>query len=303
MEANWRWVALTAVAPISWGATYYVTRHVLPADLPLWGSALRALPAGLLLMALSRRLPHGRWWWRSLVLGALNVGAFFVLIYVASHLLPTSVAASIMATSPLVLAGFAWALAGERPTPRLLAGAITGIAGVLLVLGAAFHGIDARGVVASLSAMVMSSLGYVLTKRWRDGTGVLDVTAWQVTVGGLGLAVAAAVAEGPPPHLDAAGWAGAAFVSLVATALAMYCWFTGLARLSAGTVGIVGLLNPVTGVLLGTALAGERLTPVQFVGIAMVVGGLLMARRRSHRVSTAPADAHPEAVARGSEGR
>ncbi|WP_205783018.1 hypothetical protein [Microbacterium sp. ABRD28] len=64
METKWRWLLLTAVAPISWGATYYVTRHFLPADAPLWGAALRALPAGLILLLLARRLPRGAWWGR-----------------------------------------------------------------------------------------------------------------------------------------------------------------------------------------------------------------------------------------------
>ncbi|MFF1797479.1 EamA family transporter, partial [Kitasatospora sp. NPDC058263] len=72
MEANIRWILVTAVAPVAWGANYYVTREFLPADRPLWGAALRALPAGLILLALARRLPRGAWWWRSAVLGLLN---------------------------------------------------------------------------------------------------------------------------------------------------------------------------------------------------------------------------------------
>ena len=76
--------AITAVAPVAWGANYVVTRQLLPMDVPLWGSALRALPAGLVLLAVARALPRGVWWWRSAVLGTLNVGAFFLLVYVAA---------------------------------------------------------------------------------------------------------------------------------------------------------------------------------------------------------------------------
>ena len=62
---------------------------------PLWGGLLRALPAGLILLADRRGvLPTGSWWWRSLVLGALNVGGFFVLIYIAGQRLPSSLAAT-----------------------------------------------------------------------------------------------------------------------------------------------------------------------------------------------------------------
>ncbi len=85
MEVNGRWVALTAVAPITWGASYFVTRQLLPLDAPLWGATLRALPAAMVLLALVRALPRGAWIWRSVVLGLLNVGVFFVLVYLAAH--------------------------------------------------------------------------------------------------------------------------------------------------------------------------------------------------------------------------
>lgn len=70
-------VALTALAPISWGSTYAVATELLPPDRPLFTGVMRALPAGLLLTALARRLPTGAWWWKSAVLGTLNIGAFF----------------------------------------------------------------------------------------------------------------------------------------------------------------------------------------------------------------------------------
>ena len=52
-------IALTALAPISWGTTYAVTTEFLPADRPLFTGLVRALPAGLLLLAISRTLPRG----------------------------------------------------------------------------------------------------------------------------------------------------------------------------------------------------------------------------------------------------
>ncbi len=109
-------IALTAVAPISWGMTYVVTLEWLPPDRPLLSGLLRALPAGLLAIAIGRRLPHGSWWWRAAVLGVLNIGAFFALLFLAAYRLPGGVAATLRAVGPLATAGFALALLGERPT-------------------------------------------------------------------------------------------------------------------------------------------------------------------------------------------
>ena len=285
MEGKWRWVLITAVAPIAWGSTYFVTKQLLPADSPLWGAAIRALPAGILLMLFARRRPRGVWWWRSAVLGILNVGAFFVLLYVAAQLLPSSVAASIMAAAPLVMIGLAWALASERPVPRVVAGALIGMLGVLLIVATSSTGVNAWGVVASASAMVMSALGYVLSKRWASDIPVLSLTAWQLLAGGGALTIAALTFEGAPPALDTGAILGFAYVSVIATALAFWCWFTGLKRLSAGTVGVIGLLNPVTGVLLGTLFASEPLTLIQIGGVILVLLGVVVGQQRSARAA------------------
>ncbi|MFJ7249921.1 DMT family transporter [Kitasatospora sp. NPDC098652] len=281
MEANARWVLLTALAPLAWGANYWVTHAYLPADHPLWGAALRALPAGLLLLAVARRRPHGPWWWRSALLGLLNTAVFFVLLYLASQLLPTSTAATVMAASPLAMLLTAWVLAGQHPHRAHLAGAVIGLGGVALtVLGGA--GVpDGRGLAASAGAMLVSSVGYVLAARWREGADPLAATAWQLTAGGLLLLPPAVLAEGAPPPLAGRTLLAFGYVTLVATALAFACWFAGLRHLPAGTVGLLGLLNPLAGVLLGTALDGDALGPRQGAGLVLVAAGILLGRPRA----------------------
>ncbi len=140
---------------------------------------------------------------------------------------------------------------------------------------------------AGLLLLAVSSFGYVLAKRWSAEVDVLASTAWQLLGGGLLLlpfAVAFAFAfafafEGSPPTLDAPELLGFAHVAIVATAVAFAAWFAGLRRLPAATVGLLGLLNPVTGVLLGTAIAGETLTLRQICGLMPTLTGILLGRR------------------------
>ncbi len=285
---TWPWLLVTAIAPIAWGSNYFVTRQFLPLDHPLWGAALRALPAGILLVAVARSRPRGAWWWKSLVLGALNVSAFFVLIYLASQLLPSSVASTIMASSAAALMLLAWPLLAERPGGFAIAGAALGFGGVCVMLlgGGGSAGADAGirplGVLASLAAMLLSSLGFVLSKKWSTGReSTLATTSWQLVAGGLLLLPFAALVEGAPPALDAPAVAGFAYVTVVATALAFVAWFSGLRHLPASTVGLIGLLNPVTGVLLGTLVAGEVFGPAQALGTALVLGGVMLGRART----------------------
>ncbi|WP_256725197.1 EamA family transporter [Streptomyces acidiscabies] len=315
MEANVRWTLLTALAPVAWGANYFVTHEYLPPDSPLYGAALRALPAGLVLLVLRRRLPRGVWWGRSAVLGLLNASVFFVLVYVASQLLPTSVASTVMAVSPLTMMLIAWGMVAERPRSAHLAGAAVGLAGVCLMLFTGADGTSLVGVLASAAAMLVSSFGHVLTKHWSSGVDVLAATAWQLTAGGLFLLPVAAVVEGAPPALSGSALLAVGYTSLIATALAFAVWFAGLRHLPAGTVGLIGLLNPVTGVLLGTAVAGDSLSGRQLGGLVVVLAGVVLGRpgragskenratnrnrkgttpNRKTPVKEEPAPAHPE---------
>ncbi len=93
------------LAPVVWGTTYLTTTEFLPPDRPLTAAALRALPAGLVLVAMTRQRPHGAWWWRSLALGTLNIGAFFALLFVAAYRLPGGLAAALGAVQPLLVGG------------------------------------------------------------------------------------------------------------------------------------------------------------------------------------------------------
>ncbi|MDP9825046.1 DMT family transporter [Kineosporia succinea] len=294
MEANARWAALTAIAPIAWGTTYYVTRHTLPADYPFYGGAGRALPAGLLLLLITRRLPKGSWWWRSVVLGAINFGAFFTLIYATAQLLPASVASTLMATSSVMMMLLAWPLLGERPQVLSAIGAAVGIGGVALMLLGDPGSVDYRGVVTSLAAMTLSCLGAILTTRWSPSGSILALTSWQLIAGGLLILPVAVVLEGTPPALTPERLAGYGYTTFVATALAFVVWFQGLRRLAAGTVGLIGLLNPVAGVLVGVLVGSEAFGAKQALGVLLVVGGILLGQPLVRRRFRAPALVAPE---------
>lgn len=276
MEVNSRSkILITAIAPLIWGSTYYVTRHFLPMDYPLTGSAIRALPAGLLLLLFTRQLPRGIWWLKTLVISSLTISGFFVLVYLAGSRLPSSIAALIMALSPIATILMARLLLNERITTPKLMGGILGIIGVALLLGGFSGTLDVLGLVASACAMLTSALGFVLTRRWQPPVGPAAFTAWQLTAGGLVLFPLALVLEGPLPPQEPVTYAGYAYIIIFASVVAYLCWFSGLAHLQASTVSIIGLLNPLTGLLLGTLLAGESLTLFQGLGCLLILTGIM----------------------------
>ena len=267
------WIVLTALAPAVWGTTYIVTTRALPPGHPVFAALIRALPAGVLALLASRTLPRGTWWWKSLVLGALNMACFFPLLFVAAQRLPGGVAATLGAAQPIIVAGLAVVVLSEHPSVwRLIWGGI-GVVGVALVVLGPQAGLDALGVAAGLGGAVSMGLGVVLTKRWGrpDGVSALSLAGWQLTGAGLLLIVPALVIDGVPAGIDATAVAGYSWLGLVGGLAAYVVWFEGIRRLPVTPTALLGLLSPLTAALLGHLVIGEVLTSIQLLGFALAL--------------------------------
>ncbi len=279
---------VTAVAPIAWGTTYIVTENFLPPDRPLFAAAARALPAGLVLLAWRRQLPHGDWWWKSALLGLCNIGLFFPLIFLAAYELPGGLAATVQAMSPLAVMAIALPALGERPGVRRVVAALVGLLGVGLLVLRAGGELSTLGLVAAVGSVVVSALGFVLVKRWPSPTDMLTTISWQLVAGGLVLVPVALLVEGAPPALSATNLGGLLWLTTMGTAVAYYCWFRGLVRMPAGAVAIVGLVNPVVGTVLGVLFAGELFGWAQALGMVLVLGGVVAGQRLAVRPQRHP---------------
>ncbi|WP_329584423.1 DMT family transporter [Kitasatospora sp. NBC_01250] len=279
-------ILLTALAPSVWGTTYYVTTQFLPPNRPLLAAVLRALPAGLLLVAATRRLPKGSWWWRSLVLGALNIGAFFALLFVAAYRLPGGVAATIGALQPLLVAALSSGLLGERLSTRTVLTGLAGVAGVSLLVLRADAELDALGLLAAVGSAVVMATGVVLSKRW-PSPAPLASTGWQLVAGGLLLVPLALLVEGPPPaELTARNLLGYGYLTLVGAAFAYALWFRGIRALAPTQVTFLGLLSPLVATLVGWLALGQSLSPVQLLGALVILAALVLAQVRPRQKRT-----------------
>jgi probable blue pigment (indigoidine) exporter len=304
-----RTVGPSAIAPALWGTTFLVTTELLPAGRPLLAAGFRALPAGLLvvgalaLLAGRGALPRGHWWWRGPLLGVLNIGVFFALLFMAAYRLPGGIAAVLGAIGPFVVAALAFVLLRERSARRTLLAAAVGIGGVALLVLRSQVALDPVGILAAAAGTVTMSLGTVLGRRWgtpdgyeRRSTAVLALTGWQLTAGGALLLPVALIVEGPVPTLTGANMAGYAYLSIVGTALAYFLWFRGVTTLAPARVTMLGLLSPVVAAALGWLVLGQALSAGQLTGGAAVLAAVLVgASAGTRRSAGAPVavDARP----------
>jgi probable blue pigment (indigoidine) exporter len=238
-------------------------------------ATLRALPTGLVLLAVTRRLPRGVWWWRAPVLGLSNIGLFFPLLFLSAYRLPGGLASTLQATSPLAVMALAALLIGERAGLVRVVAAAVGIGGVSLLVLRTPSGLDTLGLAAAFGSVAVSAFGFVLIKLWTPPVDMLTLVSWQLVTGGLVLLPVALLVEGPPPHLDASAVGGYLWLMVAGTGLAYWCWFSGLRAMPAGAVSLIGLVNPVVGTLLGVSVAGEAFGWAQATGMLLVLGGVL----------------------------
>lgn len=272
-------ILLTALAPMTWGTTYVVATELLPPNHPLLVASLRSLPIGILLTAWLRQLPKGVWWWRILLLGSLNIGIFQALLFVAAYRLPGGVAATAGAIQPLLVVLFSWGILHEKPSKLSIAAAIAGFVGVgLLVISPAAR-LDGVGIIAAIAGAATMGLGTVLVKRWKRPVPLLVFTAWQLAVGGIVLLPIALVVEGPIAHFSTTNLLGFVYLGLVGTGLAYALWFRGIDKLKASAVSYLGLMSPVVATLIGFVLLHQTFTPIQLIGIAIVLMSVLLGQQ------------------------
>ncbi|MFG2597353.1 EamA family transporter [Streptomyces sp. NPDC048462] len=266
----------TAFAPAVWGTTYIVTTELLPPGSPLFAALMRALPAGLLGLLIARTLPRGVWWWKAALLGTLNIGAFFPLLFIAAERLPGGVAATLGACQPILVALLAVLVLSERPSPWRLAWGVVGVAGVGLVVLGPGAGLDPPGILAGLAGAAAMAGGVVLTKRWGrpEGVSAVGFASWQLTAGGLVLLAPALLVEGVPGGVDGRAVAGYLWLGTFGGLIAYTLWFRGLRTLPVTATALLGLLSPLVAASLGVLLAGEGLDPVRIAGFALALAAL-----------------------------
>ncbi len=286
-------VAITALAPLTWGTTYLVTTEFLPPNRPMLAGCLRALPAGIALAMVHRVRPSGTWWLRASALGVLNIGGFFALLFVAAYRLPGGIAATLGAIQPLLAVWLAAGLIGERVRRGTVVAGVTGLIGVALLVMRPGARLDGVGIAAGLGAATSMALGVVLTKRWGRPVDLLTFTSWQLISGGLFLLPFVVFIEGVPASLSLTNVAGYAWLASIGGAIAYAVWFRGIGVLPIAQVTILGLISPLMAGLLGWAVLDQSLRSTQLIGMAAILAAVGIAQTRTTNNTNQPASSSP----------
>lgn len=268
-------ILLTAIAPTLWGSTYIITTELLPVDRPFIAACVRLLPAGLILVLISRHLPQRHEWLHIIILSILNFAIFHVLLFVAAYRLPGGLAAVVGAIQPLMMMFLIWFVDNRKPARLALIASIIGVFGMAALLLSPNSTWDLIGVIAAtVGAMLMTS-GVFLARRWRTDMPLLAFTGWQLLIAGILLAPLAWLIDPPLLTLSTKNLLGYGYLSLFGTTLAYVLWFNGIAKLSPVAVSSLGLLSPIAAVIIGWIILDQSITGIALLGLIAVLGSVL----------------------------
>ena len=261
----------TALAPLIWGSTYLVTTEFLPPNRPFTAALIRVLPAGLLLLVWTRRIPKRNEWPTVVLLGFLNIGFFQAMLFVAAYRLPGGLAAVLSSTQTLMVLVFTWLIDKTMPPKAAWAWSATGVLGIAMLVLSPSARYDGTGILAALSGAAAMALGVYLSKHKKTSLPVLAFTGWQLFIGGVFLLPAALLAEPPLESLSPANIGGYLYLCLFGAVFAYVLFFNGIVKLSPAAVSSLGLLSPVSAFVLGWLFLGQGMDAKSLAGFALVL--------------------------------
>ncbi len=278
--------ALLLTMSVLWAGSFFFAAVALRALPPFTLVTLRVGLAALMLAgvmrALGLALPRERAVWLAFLgMGLLNnVVPFCLIVWGQTHI-ASGLAAILNAMTPFVTVLVAHALTrDEKATPQKVVGVGVGLLGVVAMVGPdALHGLgaDVLAQLAVLAATVSYAFAGVFGRRFRRmGVPPLSAAAGQVTASALVLLPVALLVDAPwtlpvPPWPV---WGAVLGIAALSTALGYVIYFRILATAGATNLLLVTFLIPVTAILLGALVLGERLDARHALGMALIGVGL-----------------------------
>ena len=256
---------------------------------PLRFASLRAFLAGgalLALLAILGRpvLPKRASWRWVLALGLTTTTLAFAGMFLSPGRTGAGIASVLGNTQPIMALALAAAILHERLDRTKVFALGVGTMGVVLIAYPELSGPSAYGIsgaALALGASVALAVGSIVAKQMGDQVDLINVTAWQLLIGGIPLLALSALFEPGGIVWDPRFIGLLALLSLAGTALPTPIWYWLLRGDEVGRLSLLLYLVPAAGLLIGTLAFQEPLTPLEIGGMALVVLAGLVAGMRT----------------------
>ena len=266
---------------LMWSSAFATARIIVAAAPPLMALSVRFLISGLIAVIIARAL--GQSWRltrpliRSVVIFGLCQNALYLgLNFVAMQSIEASLASIIASSMPLIVALLGWLWQGEKVGPVGVLGLCAGFVGVALIMGGRVSGgADPAAIGLCVLGATALAIATLTVRSVSSGGNLLMIVGLQMLVGSITLGVIAAFTE--TVQIDPSLKLLLAFVYqlLIPGLAATVLWFTLVARVGAVKASTFHFLNPFFGLMIAAALLGEKVLPLDMLGVAIAAMGIL----------------------------
>jgi drug/metabolite transporter (DMT)-like permease len=289
-------VLLVALLCLVWGSTWIVIKWGLRDLPPFTAGSARFIVAAIVMTAIApilARREGGRSppLSLSLVVGLLNFGASYGIVYWSETRIPSGLTSVLWSVYPLMMAvAGAWFLAGERVRARQLVGFLLGFAGVAVLFATDLRDLGTETVKSGMVLLVsplVSCVGTTIAKRaGKDvSSALMNRNAMWI---GAGVLVACAIGfeRGADPHWSARAIGSVAYLAVLGTVVTFTLYFWLLRHVAAYRLAMISYITPVIALTLGTLAGNEALTTWTIAGSVTILVGvaLVVVRPRAREV-------------------
>lgn len=292
-----RALVLGIVFAAMWSSAFATARVIVAHSPPLASLSVRFLISGLIAVLIARALGQSwrlaPWQARAVILLGLCQNALYLgLNFIAMQSVEASLAAIIAASMPLLAAALAWVVFRERVAPLGILGLAAGFVGVGLVMGSRLSGgADPVGVALCVGGAAALAVATLTVRGVASGGNLLMIVGLQMLVGSVVLGLVSAMFETVSVRWSPAFLAAFAYQIVVPGLMATLIWFALVGRIGSTRAATFHFLNPFFGVAIAAALLGEAIRPLDLIGVAIAMAGILavqMSRTTAGAAQTTP---------------
>lgn len=279
---DFRAILMGLAFALMWSSAFTSARIIVQDASPIYSLAFRFLISGVIGVAIARAM--GQSWrmtkvqWRATILFGICQNALYLgLNFVAMQTVEASLAAIIASTMPLLVALATWVFFGQKMGFSGFAGLLAGVIGVAMIMGTRLNGgVDLFGVLLCGIGVLALTFATLAVRGAISGGNFMMIVGLQMLVGSAVLFVVAPFFETffvePTVRLALAF----SYTTLVPGLAATLIWVMLLNRIGPIKAATFHFLNPVFGVAVAMALLGEKLGPLDLVGVLIVTVGILV---------------------------
>lgn len=284
------WLAFFIISTV-WGTTWFAIRVGLETVPPFLSAGIRCSVAAAILFLYLRikggTIPATSVAWRVYAaLGVLTIGIPFALIYWGQQYVPTGLSSILFGVFPICVALLSHVMLKQEPLNAYkVAAVLLGFAGVVVIFSSDITIQDSKGflgMAAILFSVFLQALALIVIKKHGDPVSPLAMNFVGMAIGGVLLLVLSAILEsGQPVIWTVPAVASLAYLTIVASVITFMAFYWLLKKIDAVYLSLSSFINPLIAVLIGSVALNERLSPMVFVGAALVLVGMLTANGKA----------------------